>query len=88
VRLTKVQLRVLKTMVEYETGVIVSAHSGSAFFRKLLGTEDGKRVRSSTMFALFDKGLVNEVGDPAWRWRDISYEISDAGRDAIRSKKG
>ena len=82
--ITKVQRRVLKVMMEYDTTVmtITGRGGGHAFFRGLLGISE-KKVRPRTIWALERKGLVENITASMYRWKGSEYRITESGREAL-----
>ena len=44
-----------------------------------------KGIRSVTVEKLLKLGLIEDIGDPAWRWRGSKYRITQTGREIARN---
>lgn len=48
-------------------------------------TSTGRRIklRTDTMYKFYDWGWIESFGDPAWKWRNNEYRITEKGRKVV-----
>ena len=64
-------------------GVMHSVLHSRGFDMSYFFNSGDKGIRFATVDKLLKLGLIEEFGDPAWRWRGSNYRITEAGREAI-----
>ena len=91
-KLTKVQLEILERLttgdtIHYTMGIRTE---GKYRIRKNIpGTTNlGERLRRDVIDRLLQLGALKLISDPAWRWRNADYTISDKGRELVRLTNG
>lgn len=86
-KLSKAQIRLLTIMRDEDTtvGTIKRGIEYGTFILKR-GYEGNRNPDIRTIFKLNKLGLIENITDPAWRWRGSEYRITQAGLDAINGK--
>lgn len=85
-KLSKTQIRLLTIMRDENTPVVtMNSRDGTHVFI-YNSIETPRWLRYKTVFILADLGLIENITDPGWRWRDSEYRITQAGLDAINGK--
>jgi hypothetical protein len=82
--LTPVQQSLLK---RFATGAVMHrvSHSRLADGESYFFQMGDKGIHCTTVWKLLKLGLIEDIGDPAWRWRGSKYRITQTGREIARN---
>ena len=85
-KLGKRQLQILQIMAEGNT-VFMRMRFNTGFFANHIGDEINHIINLDRIFALRNRGLIENVAEEAWRWRGNEYKITEKGLALVRSRK-
>jgi len=85
-KLSKAQLELLKILHDEDTTVVIlRAVRGNPI--TYITSRVDKRMRSDTVLKLAKLGLLENVTEEEWRWREWEYRITEAGKAIIKTAK-
>ena len=82
-KLGKRQLQILQTMSEGHS-VFSRMHFNTGWFSGHIGDEINRIINLDRLFALRDKGLIENVTEEGWRWRGSEYKITEKGLALVK----
>lgn len=78
-KLGKCQLQILQIMSEGTTIFTSGGLRFDAFFSGYIGDEINRVINLDRIFALRDRGLIEDITEEGWRWRGSEYKITEEG---------
>lgn len=83
-KLSKAQTKILRRMAGGDRYIYLHGRTSHGFWSNSPG-DYSHRVDMRSIFKLRRLGFVKDIQEEAWRWRDNTYVITDAGRERVES---
>lgn len=79
-KLGKRQFQILQVMAERNSIIrTVLGRTFHVFFSSRVGKEINKILTFDRLFALEDRGLIENITEEGWRWQGSQYRITEKG---------